>query len=447
MPTIPNFPSALLHKHHAWHQPGPNLPFPGRAAPQGTPGSGIEFLAFHRAFMAEFHEWYHSQPAHDHAAVAPWSAIPAALKQAMFGWNGRWAADENRLMDSAGFATADELGIFIETGIHNQFLHSATAAWTGEAILGMAHSSPLSTYFYQLHGLVDHWWALWLSRHPLSRANSGTFNTQEVWPWSVPQLAHSKAVAFSPPFVAPPRLAIGLNSLDVDHSANVRVRAHATDITEAGFNVHVNTWADTKLYSGGCTWFEAGPADEDILVGEFNTTEDHPWNRPQGKTSRRINFTRPFSDGGPHVVVWLNTLDLDSADNARVHAYASNVDPTGFTAHIDTWGNTQLFSAAISWIAYPKGKPGIAHGTFNTQDVRPWNQPQLATAGSASFPVAFETPPRVWVALNSLDAGQGKNLRINATCDQVTRSGLIWHLDTWGDTALYSAGASYIAIG
>jgi len=66
------------------------------------------------------------------------------------------------MINDPPFATADSLGIFIERGIHNNFLHSATAAYFGESVLNDSATSPLSAYFYKLHGLVNHWWNLWV---------------------------------------------------------------------------------------------------------------------------------------------------------------------------------------------------------------------------------------------------------------------------------------------
>ena len=109
--------------------------------------------------MAKVLAWYFQQPSADANAVAPWTDVPQQLRQSNFGWNTQWENDALRLHTvSPPFPNEDALGIFIETGIHNNFLHSATAAWSGEAIIGNLHS-PQSTYFYQIHGLVDLWWS------------------------------------------------------------------------------------------------------------------------------------------------------------------------------------------------------------------------------------------------------------------------------------------------
>ena len=44
------------------------------------------------------------------------------------------------------------------------FLHGASAMIYHEPIVVTLHS-PLSTYFYGIHGLVQHWWQLWEQNH------------------------------------------------------------------------------------------------------------------------------------------------------------------------------------------------------------------------------------------------------------------------------------------
>jgi hypothetical protein len=158
--VIPNFPQNLLDMHHAWHSAGAHPPFPGRSIPPGQPGSGLEFLQFHRNFMVQFHAWYDSQPGADQNAVAAWSSIPPELKVGAVGWNSNLAMQEQRITTAnPPFASADELGQYIENGIHT-WIHGATASAFNEPAVADFHS-PKSTLFYKIHGLVDLWWQQW----------------------------------------------------------------------------------------------------------------------------------------------------------------------------------------------------------------------------------------------------------------------------------------------
>jgi hypothetical protein len=84
------------------------------------------------------------------------------LKVQAFGWNADLAASEDRIVHHPEtFANADELGIFIENGMHN-WLHTRSADLYKEPVLSTAHDANLSTHFYQIHGLIDSWLTSWL---------------------------------------------------------------------------------------------------------------------------------------------------------------------------------------------------------------------------------------------------------------------------------------------
>lgn len=173
MAIIPDIPASLLDLHHHWHAPSQHAGAgPGRTHAAGTPGGGIEFLQFHRNFVGMFHAWYDTHafaaPPFNNAAqklslVAPWTDVPTVLKQDP-EWS-IWSAAVQRLnTGTPDFASEDELGTFIEQGVHNQFLHGASANAFNEPEVGTFHS-PQSSYFYGIHGLVDRWWSLWKTHH------------------------------------------------------------------------------------------------------------------------------------------------------------------------------------------------------------------------------------------------------------------------------------------
>jgi hypothetical protein len=167
----------MKDKHHAWHTAGGMHGFPPRQFPMGTPGSGHEFFQFHKDLINEFFAWNNVHHAATAADIAAWSAVPVELKVPETGWpnpgfNGNLADAEARInSNSPPFASDDELGIHVETTIHN-WIHGAVAASSilnlpaaEKTIIGGFHSVQ-STYFYKIHGLVQFWWDRWL--HPKS---------------------------------------------------------------------------------------------------------------------------------------------------------------------------------------------------------------------------------------------------------------------------------------
>jgi len=277
-------------------------------------------------------------------------------------------------------------------------------------------------------------------------STAGSFNTSDVRSFDHPQLETSDNVHFARGYVAPPRLPLGLNFLDIDHKTNIRVKAFTSDISQNNFNVHVNSWGDTELYTGGVSWLELAPGNLEYQSGQFSTEEDHPWSQPQEETSRRINFDRPFVTP-PRVVVFLNQLDMSNEHNWRIKTEATDVDESGFTINIGTWGDSILFSATAGWIAYPEDRKYVLSGSANITDIRPWEQPQPENSKHVSFAgVEFWKAPSVFMAINGFDIDHSDNLRLKVYADDVSPEGMTWHADSWADTVLYSAGISYICL-
>jgi len=167
--------SLMRDKHHAWHTPGGMHGQPPRQFPMGTPGSGLEFLQFHKDLMQQFFAWNAINHAASSADLAAWTAVPAELKLPETGWptpgfGPNLATAEARILtNTPPFGSSDELGIHVETTIHN-WIHGAVAASSvlnlpaaEKAVIASLHSVA-STYFYKIHGLVQYWWDQWL--HP-----------------------------------------------------------------------------------------------------------------------------------------------------------------------------------------------------------------------------------------------------------------------------------------
>ncbi|UNI13346.1 hypothetical protein JDV02_000097 [Purpureocillium takamizusanense] len=280
--------------------------------------------------------------------------------------------------------------------------------------------------------------------YPKGDFDAGQFNTMEVRPWDKPQLDNDKVIYYQKKYDTVPELPVGLTSLDIGCAANIRIRALTSDATTEKFKASLQSWADTILYSASMTYLEKSSTFSYMQTGVYNTQETRPWNKPQLTQSKRINFATPFSSP-PKVITWLQALDMDKSKNWRIKVYPSDIDNTGFTIHADSWADSILYSAGVTWLAYPANQPGVTSGTFNTQDVRPWNQPQAENSGVFNFPTAFSKPPKIIMALNTLDYDHTRNLRLRLSTSSVTNTGITWHLQSWWDSIMYSSGASFFA--
>lgn len=170
MPMINNIPQAMIDEHIAWHsRPGNPAaggrrinPFPPVGGRRPALGSGEEFLVWHQGFVERFHAWVNGIPANEQPPadrIAPWRSIPQMLKMSMLGWSADLADEEQLLTDMSNFDSLDDLGRFLEWSLHG-FLHNAAAGMWSEPVL-LSFESLRSTYFWQLHGLIDLWRQQW----------------------------------------------------------------------------------------------------------------------------------------------------------------------------------------------------------------------------------------------------------------------------------------------
>lgn len=244
-------------------------------------------------------------------------------------------------------------------------------------------------------------------------------------------------------FVGCPRLAHGLRELDIGNNDNIRVASRLRNITDSSADCQISAWGNTTLYSAAVDVFALAPGEQlSFLTGEHMR---NLWTNPDDPASVRIDFERRFRTP-PKVVVFFNSIDLDKNRVWRVKTTATDIDEGGFTLNIETWSDTIFYAARVGWIAYPEDYEHIFSTSINTMDVRPWYQPQPTQSREIGFnAVEFWKPPSVFIAFNYLDIDSRANLRVNAYVDCVSTTSLVWHINSWDNTVLYSAGATIVA--
>lgn len=92
-----------------------------------------------------------------------------------------------------------------------------------------------------------------------------------------------------------------------------------------------------------------------VLITGVSGTVDHAGFHPTAKWpySQRIDFNSPF-DGIPTITYGLYRLDSSDETNLRVATMLTNVSSTGFQLTLQTWSGSELYEAAISWMACGK---------------------------------------------------------------------------------------------
>ncbi len=151
MPTIPNFPQSLLDEHKEWHDARHNFNI------NPPIGYGLEFLQYHRDFIARALAWYH-QNGNDPRLVEAWVSVPEPIRQTSC-YNQE--AEARILFQPESFASADELGRFIESSNIHSCIHREAATLYGDPAINDFDTAPRNTVFYNIHGMVDRWWRNW----------------------------------------------------------------------------------------------------------------------------------------------------------------------------------------------------------------------------------------------------------------------------------------------
>jgi len=268
----------------------------------------------------------------------------------------------------------------------------------------------------------------------------GHFDTQSIRFSRHPRSDTFAEIHFPQAYIAPPRLPHGFSYIDVDHRTDIRIKATIEEVKKASAVYRATFWEDTILYRMAITSFDLGPANIDFLTGEYSRDLA---NNPSSAPSLRIDFEHPFVTP-PKVVAFFNLLDMDQKKGCRIRTTASKIDRNGFTLSIESWGDTVLRCVRACWIAYPEDRRHIFSASVNTRQVFPVGKEWKSAIRYTD--VKFWRTPDVFAALNEVDSDGKFDLRIKAYVANVTTIGLTWHIDTWSDSILNSAGATIIAV-
>lgn len=270
----------------------------------------------------------------------------------------------------------------------------------------------------------------------------GQFSTVEVRPWDKPASEPDKKdVEFEPAYAQPPRIALGLTWLDLDHQNAISVDASAEGIYEDNFQLKISSASSARLYVAACSWLEISSSEEEVFTGQFDIRSAWKDGKEQTKTEETIRFPQGFDNNPPVVVCWFSALDLGQDSRWKVNTYVTDISRFSFTIHVDADPETDLRGARATWVAFRRGKEGMAGGSFSSGDIQ-----GLKSTGNVEFEGKFVTEPQIMMALSGLDFENGHNLRLRLSSSRLEKSGFTWNLDTWLDSVMHGATGSFIAI-
>lgn len=178
----------------------------------------------------------------------------------------------------------------------------------------------------------------------------GHFSTEDDHPSTKPQPTTHQHISFPQKYQDVPRVIVWLDGLDVACAHDCRVKAYVSDVTTSGFDVHVDTWADTTLFSASVVWAAHSAGRPDLCSGTFSTEDARARDPPRCDNAGSVAFDTAF-EGAPQVFAGLNMLDLGNGGGQRVKLDVDSVGPTSMEWHLDAWGDAVLYAAGAAYLA------------------------------------------------------------------------------------------------
>lgn len=115
---------------------------------------------------------------------------------------------------------------------------------------------------------------------------------------------------------------------DVDKSSIMMYEIQKSITTNGYFTVSNTKLSDTDKTFIATVYPPSGAATSALKTGpdvsKFNTMEVRPWDKPQEKSSKTVNFSKDF-DKPPSMAGGFNWLDVGNNANIRVSAYADDI--------------------------------------------------------------------------------------------------------------------------
>jgi hypothetical protein len=149
-----------------------------------------------------------------------------------------------------------------------------------------------------------------------------------------------------------PNILVWLSAIDLDKGHNWRVKAYATNVTSSGFDLNIDTWADTIMFSATASWVAYPKGREGVANGRVSSSELRDWYPPSAQDSKKVKFPAKVFDREPKVFLAISELDLDSSNNLRVKVSADKIDASGFVWRAESWGDSSMFNVGVDWIAF-----------------------------------------------------------------------------------------------
>ncbi|OBR01993.1 Metalloprotease [Colletotrichum higginsianum IMI 349063] len=243
--------------------------------------------------------------------------------------------------------------------------------------------------------------------HPFRTHNDGKLEIVPGIRKAVDNLVplNSRGIDLDPPYLTPPRVALGRAQLDEAHNANIRLNTLT-------FVCKVGSWSTLE---------DRGVQDPAQPV--HDETSGKIVRRDTTQTALPRNT---YAAGQPpQVLTWLTGLDLGKDANWRIMCYAKAITHKGFDLVIETWGNTFCHSASASRVAHPAGWKGYRAARSVPLTCGSGIPPITKTKGKVMIADegAFDKSPKVFISMSALDMDSAKNIRAKIFANKISSDG------------------------
>lgn len=276
-------------------------------------------------------------------------------------------------------------------------------------------------------------------RQGFGGAQSGAFFAGDKG-WQHGENRNSMAsIKFPRPYASPPKLLFGLNNFDVEGNRNRAVSLHSADIRGDGFNIQTMSFNGCFGYGIGCSWM-ALPNDLHLETGML-----HSYNTPQSSFrdyTRHVFFSQSFPTP-PKVLCWFQEFGVNNRDFMSLKVYPVDINCNSFHIKIDSWANREFTHARVQFLAYPSEEDGkrVKSGQSIITRGQPKQQNRAPFYGEP-----FKNTPSTFIAVHLMDFGCDRNNRFISSINAPNNRELEWGLNTWDDTNMHQAEATWIAI-
>ncbi|KAK3623577.1 hypothetical protein LTR56_021540 [Elasticomyces elasticus] len=130
------------------------------------------------------------------------------------------------------------------------------------------------------------------------------------------------------------------------------VSSWASNITAKGFTANVK--GSTSLNKCTYSWVAVPKNKKGAACGSFGTADVADRKGPAPRNTGRVEFDKGKFDKKPTVIAALSSFDLAGGRDLRIGVEVEDVSKTGFTWHLNTWGDNSddaLRSATATYFA------------------------------------------------------------------------------------------------